>query len=80
MMRFLPMRRASSAWPRALLILCAPVLEQVLPFEIDLRAAAVLRQPLGEIQLRRPAGELLEVVPQFLLKLRIRPGLLVGGR
>ena len=45
--------------------------EQVLAFEINFCPAAMLRQPLRKIQLGGPAGELLEMMPQFFLKHRI---------
>ena len=53
-MRRLPSRTASSAWPTALLILCAPVWFRSSRFS-QMRAPRLLAQPLGEVEGRRPA-------------------------
>ena len=53
--------------------------QQVFALQINLRAAAMPRQPLREIKFGRPAGELLQVMPQLLLKRRIFARHLVRG-
>ena len=55
-----------------------PGMQEVLALEIDLCPAAVLRQPLREIQLGWPAREVLEVPLQLRLETGVRPRHLVG--
>ena len=54
-MRRLPIRAASSAWPSALLILCAPVCVRSSRFRQNARAAARLLQPARLAERRRAA-------------------------
>ena len=55
MMRVLPMRLASRICPRQLLILCAAGVVELVALEVDLGAAEMLRQALGEIERARAA-------------------------
>ena len=67
MMRCLPMRLASSAWPSAVVDLVRAGVEQVFALEVDVRAAQSLAEPPGEIERRGPAGVVLEQIR------RVRP-------
>jgi len=55
------MRLVNRAWPMQLLILCAPVIE-VLAFEENARSAGLPGQTLGEVQRRRPADILAQII------------------
>ena len=46
---------------------------QILALEIDLRAAAMPGQPLGEIERARPADIMLEIAAQLGARRRDRP-------
>ena len=60
--------------------LVRPRMIEVLALEIDLCPAALLRQPAGEIQRRRPADIVLVQLTEFRLESRIGRGLGVLGR
>ena len=59
-------------------LVCAGVVE-ILAFEIDFCSAAVLREPFGEIERRRPAYVICKMAVHLLLEFRIGFGLRVGG-
>jgi len=75
----LAMRRASSAWPRLLLILCAPVCSRSSAFQPEARAAQRVGEPLRAIERRGPAGIGAEQFAQLGLE-RKGPGALPGRR
>ncbi len=52
--------------------------EEILALQVDLRPAAVLREPGGEVELGRPPGEFLQVVAELGLERRVVPGREVG--
>ena len=51
---------------------------ELVALEIDLRAAEMLRHPLGEIERARPADIMVEEIIELALKARVGLGLLVG--
>ena len=73
------MRRASRIWPIVLLILCAPVWQQIFALEIDLRAAELLGQPFGEIERRFSADIFMQIMLELPLKSRIAAHLSVSA-
>ena len=77
--RVLPIRSVSSAWPSVLLILWAAGVVEVFAFQPDLRAAALVRQPLGKVQRRGPADVVPQQPVQGVLKLGIFIRCRVGG-
>ncbi len=68
-MRLAPSRFASSAWPMALLILCAPVCARSSRLSHTSRAPA-LREPRRERERRRPADPGGELVRELGLEVR----------
>ena len=79
MMRVLPMRRASWIWPRQLLILCAAGVIELVALEVDLGAAQVLGEALGEVERARPAGVVGVEIGQLLLEGGVGFRLVVGA-
>jgi hypothetical protein len=77
MMRRLPMSRASSAWPHGVVDLVRAGVVEVLALEQDLRAADLARQALGEVDRRRTADVVLEVVRELVLERRVALAALV---
>ena len=78
MMRVLPMRLASRHCPSALLILCAPGVEQVLALEVD-GVADRLGEALGVVERRRAPGEVAQQRAQLLEEARVLAGGDPGG-
>jgi hypothetical protein len=80
MIRCLPMRRASSAWPMVLLILCAPVWFRSSRLRQDARAADFFRrQARSFVDRARAADVMLEVVFEFCDEGRVDARRVVSG-
>ena len=78
MMRFLPMRRASRIWPMHVVDLVRAGVVQLVALEIDLGAAEMLGQALGEIERAGPADIMFEEAVELGLEARVGLGVLVG--
>ena len=77
MMRFLPMRSTSSLADAVVDLVRAGV-QQVFALEIDLCAAEIFREALGEEERRGASGIVAQQVVEALLESLIALGLLVG--
>ena len=71
MMRVLPMRRASRIWPRQVVDLVRAGVVELFALQVDLGAAEMPGQPLGEIKRARPPDIMFEVIIELALKVRI---------
>ena len=60
--------------PEGVVDLVRAGVEQVLALQVDLRAAAMLGQPLGEVEIGRTSGKLTQVKVELFLKFRILAG------
>ncbi len=63
----------------AVVDLVAAGVVQLVALEVDLGAAEMLGQPLGEVERARPAGVVGVEVVELLLEGRVAPGLVVGA-
>ncbi len=71
MMRFFPMRRASSDLAQAVVDLVRARVQQVFALQINPRAAQLFGQPLCKIKWRRASRIVVQQFVQFRLKRRI---------